>query len=833
MMENYMPRSSSTKALILFSLLVIFAGYLFLSTDEFTSIQKYTISDSYSLGMVIVALSLTLLTFVTMITSTSDSESNSIVDGTFIISAFTLTLLCLEIASFKYWFYPLLYLGIVLSLNFFIIYHTYQIMFTLLKITGKWPQIIGTTIGLLAISTCVSISDHISFKAMEETLALLRVISYLAIPLHAIISIILTYSVPSLRLSPNNIRQSLEQRFSINKENKTYMSIYYIAAVINTVACFAAVYFYIDKFNNSTLPTESVEIYYPLSPLNLAWIPFTYLVYTILRHEDQREIQRHSMTGLVSNQAKRFITRYYNQTHHSTTVGLRTANFMIDHDPQESMKALFPSYVVRTRQDQVRRMIRDIMSDALFDDRVVANQIYGAIDPEGSIRSCTDILLMFTTIFIDGIPMLERRLKNLARLLPILDEDLAEEMTPDSLESHFRSIQWFFHLDFDWIDQHMTNTCYRTDYEVSIDNIRLRDRQQIISIFEKHKLMGNFIWISERARDRITMEAPYLATIIEAWPISLKNDHSDKVEDSVIFLIKFDQLIPRLQKYYSLEATREKLRYFDPSTESRKLLNIIELEIQQAGSIKKILDVISLIDSYPWHGYQEKDLALDLVLKAQKKQISSGFESEKEEQYFTKSLVTAIRNIGYPSQEIHRAHQEKMRIREVDIIRKTLTSTKSDRFSEAWMLIATTQPGIYSKKEIVLLLETINKVCKDKSYYKNQIIVQKISEAYFNLTQELSREEIPLIQETCDNIASYLIHSEASPDIFCFFIDGKVFLESNMKTDLTLQQETLDQMQLFFSQIYDKNNSNTHIVSSLSMRWAILINQSRSSNFAS
>ena len=115
----------------------------------------------------------------------------------------------------------------------------------------------------------------------------------------------------------------------------------------------------------------------------------------------------------------------------------------------------------------------------------------------------------------------------------------------------------------------MTSTTKKTNYEVSVDNIRLRDRQKIISILEKHNLTGNFIWVGERARERIVMEAPYLANVIEAWPMNIDQDSSDDM-NGVIFLIKFEQLIPRMQKYYNLELVRKSLKYYEPTTDARR-----------------------------------------------------------------------------------------------------------------------------------------------------------------------------------------------------------------------------------------------------------------------
>ena len=63
----------------------------------------------------------------------------------------------------------------------------------------------------------------------------------------------------------------------------------------------------------------------------------------------------------------------------------------------------------------------------------------------------------------------------------------------------------------------------------------------------KKELLGNFIWVSKNAWKRLQIESPYMSQIIETLEIE---DGSNEI----IYLIKFEQLIPRLQKYYNFEV---------------------------------------------------------------------------------------------------------------------------------------------------------------------------------------------------------------------------------------------------------------------------------------
>ena len=45
----------------------------------------------------------------------------------------------------------------------------------------------------------------------------------------------------------------------------------------------------------------------------------------------------------------------------------------------------------------------------------------GAIDPEPAVRPCIDALKMFACLYLDAGPLVERRIKGLVSLLPIVD----------------------------------------------------------------------------------------------------------------------------------------------------------------------------------------------------------------------------------------------------------------------------------------------------------------------------------------------------------------------------------------------------------------------------
>ena len=60
-----------------------------------------------------------------------------------------------------------------------------------------------------------------------------------------------------------------------------------------------------------------------------------------------------------------------------------------------------------------------------------------------------------------------------------------------------------------------------------------------------------------------------------------------EIEDGsneIIYLIKFEQLIPRLQKYYNFETYRNVLKAFDTRDETMRFTQLMRIEIDKAHS---------------------------------------------------------------------------------------------------------------------------------------------------------------------------------------------------------------------------------------------------------
>ena len=820
-----------TRILLVLAGLAFTLAYAALIGESYLNETKYNSPNWLNPGLSVLSTSLIASLFLCAFTNTINSKKRLIVENTFLICALCLASSLFELFHGKLEFNNDVIFSVSLAINTMTVYYLTLAYSALLNLNLKWPQLPAIINIFLTLILGVLTASNLNSGGFERSILELGLVVH-AICLFAPISIFLSeFAISSLSDGKTEAYNLLNRAFDLNHQRTeaiTSVAIFSIS-LVTTAATLHTIF---SEFDTSVRYVHK-DPYYPMANFHITWIPLAVYAYRTFREEYQKSAENQTLTGLVSQQAKNFLARHHSKGEASaTTIGLRTANFMIDHDPKEDVKTVLPSYMVHIRQTQIQKLVKGILGDQLIDGRNVSNQMFGAIDPQHTIRSCTDVLLMFTSLYIDGIPLVESRLKNIIKLLPILDPTLSKQVEINHVEKSLGKVQWFFHLDFDWLDQHMNTNDAFSSYEVKISNLKLRDRQKILSILEEHNLMGNFIWVGEKARERLLLEAPYLANIIEAWPINLDSDNVN--DKSVIFLIKFEQLIPRMQKYYNLEDIRNRLKYYEPTLESRRMINIIDLEIQQSSKPKDILEILTMINNFPWQGFKEKDIALGLILKAferYEEELQNSTSSSNNK--IIDSLVDSIRNIGYPSQEIHSAHIEKIRIRKASSIKETLLNPNHPRFNEAWLLVATTPAKNYSRSEIVSLIEGLIASAENKQNYKRKLVASKITEAFFNLAQELEEGDIELLTAASNSIIRYLVMTHAEPELFSFYIDAKVFLESNLKIDIPLEASNLELVQSHFSEVFEKHGSDSSIVRSLSMRWKILVNQAGSVNSAS
>ena len=141
-----------------------------------------------------------------------------------------------------------------------------------------------------------------------------------------------------------------------------------------------------------------------------------------------------------------------------------------------------------------------------------------------------------------------------------------------------------------------------------------------------------------------------------------------------IYLIKFEQLIPRLQKYYNFEVYRDTLKSFDVRIDTKKFSQLMRMEIDKGLSVTNLMNVLENIHNYQWQGFAEK-YALNLALKTFEK--FDNFLADSDGELLLRSKVVEIINeVGFPCQNIFNAHINKLMVRKPDFIITTLQDPK-------------------------------------------------------------------------------------------------------------------------------------------------------------
>ena len=825
--NNATSKHSGLKAATLFLSLLGFFVVLAAASSFYSptaSSDSYHLSPFMTLILSGLALGKVYAILIALVTSASEEEQDKQINTAFLLYCSGFFLILLELST--YYLFKVSQSFLNLSFSLLTVVYLYAVTKTLYyyrRFNEQDANRASIIICLIGSACFGSVYYYNQLASYHDLKLYMSIFCHSLIGIHAGFVWIAAYFTPTFNGQRNTDNLSKDSRlhFSSKLVRVRYLTITLSSCALAIISLY---HYYEMRFANVELD-ESI----PFLCLGLAFIPSLNHVLELLRVEHQLQIQNNSLVSLVSDQARKFMLRYaHGDGHFATTIGLRTANFMIDHDPKETIRNLLPSYMVRIRQTQIQSLVDSILHDKTIDRRIVSNQIYGAIDPESSIRPCLDVILMFTAVYLDAMTIVESRLKNLSRLLPILDPELSNRIDGEVVEKGFSKIQWFFHIDFDWFDQHITRRGDKASFEVNIDNLRLRERQKIISILEKHNLMGNFIWISETARERIMLEAPYLGNIVEAWPLNL--DEGDE-KDGVIFLIKFEHLIPRLQQYFNLEATRDSLKFFPPSEDAQKILVSLRAELDSLDNYKSLLKSIEIIRHYPWRGFKEKDAALDLLVDTYDK-VSKLCKKSTDHQKLTKSFVAATSAVGYPSQAIHEAHLEKLRIRSPNFLASAIANPHQKYFLESWLHLSSTSTKQFSREDIVNLMNVIGSFCRSRNSKKlSPNLTAKVVESFLNLAQQLTSEDVDLIQEICNRVLSVLIENNASTELFCFLIDGKIFLESNLKEDIAVNDDNMNKLQSFIKQQLINYGDQSSVYHSLAIRWRIIAAQKRPNSY--
>lgn len=556
--------------------------------------------------------------------------------------------------------------------------------------------------------------------------------------------------------------------------------------------------------------------------ITLAWIPAIFQQYRAWLEVQSlpRNIRSHGPMG--GGRAEDFLRQHHlPRDVQETWLGLRTAIIMIDHDPHEDCRIHLPALLYRARQMQCEQIMSRIFSEQILSTQIQGSQMLMSLDPEHSIISCTESLLILTVLYLDGLPQVEKRLKQLVRLLPLLDPDLARLLSEHKVEQLFSRLQGFFHLDYNWIDQSMRSNEEEASFDVRLENLNPRERQRVLTQLSSAQWLGNFIWISESARDRLKTESPYLVSAIERWPIQLEQTHGKPME-TAIFLIKFENLIPRLQRYHALDEIRSRLAPLPLPAPTQKFCEEVEAWLGQSPDHIDLQSLLKRMNLHAWQGFRAKDLALELLLKmvASADQLERSVRMHKNDwQNFRRDTRELVQKIGYPSQELHRAHLSKLELRQLHELQRICLEPGHPRCREAWLLLASLPTRTLNVDAVGQLLQTIAAACQAPALRRHEIILHKAVEGYFHLARALPINRDSDVVRVFEILAKTLIDVEADRELLVAFMDGKLALDQQRGRELGIHASILSQWKEAIGNILQDPELPASLQVAIELRW--------------
>ncbi len=497
----------------------------------------------------------------------------------------------------------------------------------------------------------------------------------------------------------------------------------------------------------------------------------------------------------------------------AATVGLKTTAFTIDHDPESQVTHSIPATLLRIRNDEITNMVNQITQRQTLYLNNVGQKIIGTFDPEQSARPCVDALNLFAALYLDAGPIIERRISGLVSLLPIVNPGLAKIVSTNQIIPLLRKNHWFFHFDFTWVDQSLINTPSATRYGIQMDLIPLDTQWSLLNEMKKTHSLGNFLWLGREAHDRILQEAPHIASI--TTPHVLKDEFNG---EHLIFAIKFEQLVPRLQRYYDLDAVRSRIIDYDPRPEAQRLLNLLSMQAQSTENLHDKRRVVESIISYNWYGFKEKDHALRLLQKiyiSETERLASATVRDRaKDESFLDLIKNAISQIGYPSQILNQAHVYKIELRNIPKLKTHALNHSSQRFEEAWVLMSNMNYQNMHAEDAKLVREIIMDALKSPNVMQTPFVHAKMLDTVIALGRrdDANPSDLDLLL----NILDIVIKLGTTDDCLALGIDGAIFISQKLNTDIRFKPATTRYFEGRQSQL---GQSNSRANTAISSRW--------------
>jgi hypothetical protein len=367
---------------------------------------------------------------------------------------------------------------------------------------------------------------------------------------------------------------------------------------------------------------------------------------------------------------------------------------------------------------------------------------------------------------MDAGALIEKRMKSLADLLPIVNPGLAKFVTGDTVAKLLSNNQWFFHFDFNWVDQSIVNTAKTSRHGIMLEPISDESRLYLLDQMRKTHGIGNFLWVGKDAHDRLLQEAPNLTVIMEPHQIKQNSE-----KDTLIFSIKFEQLIPRLQKYYGLDQMRRKIFAYEPTQEAHRLLKIMNMELDKLRTLPELRRFIESLSSYKWQGFKEKDLALQLLLRIFELHCSGQTENVE----VINLLQDAASKIGYPSQIMTQAQLRKQALRDLSTLREHALNKTDIRFEESWSLLASLDFNKLTKIEVESVYKLIDEASCKKDVVQTGVTGARMIDATLGLIRRQKDTNLEVNFALLSNVILRIAQFNPDPEILTLALDALTF----------------------------------------------------------
>ena len=293
-----------------------------------------------------------------------------------------------------------------------------------------------------------------------------------------------------------------------------------------------------------------------------------------------------------------------------------------------------------------------------------------------------------------------------------------------------------------------------------------------------------------------------------------------------MFIIKFEQLIPRLQRYFNLDRWRKALMDFDPTPENERLSNLLGLQAGRSHTPDAVNDLLDSIRSIHWQGFREKDSALQLVLKAynninQELGLKDGMHNSQDPEIIRlhKKMLETVRHVGYPSQILHHAQILKRSLRETKNLIEAASKPRHPRFLEAWLLLSTADFTRHPPEDRMTLLNFLENAAQTSRLWTREPILFKALDALANVGRICEPQEEAMVNRVLCALAKRTVDNNASPDNVCLLLDTLLHLDTHMQGPADFDKESHDRLEAYIHVLQDDLGTNHPDVIAMMSRW--------------